>query len=144
MSENEIQELEELVLPFALERFDFNSYQSNFPMSRMMKSMAKSMVGNVITEYVTWLVRAFVRCLLSVLTEIYLKDLAAITLAEASYMGGIGPFGYFNRMYGGSGGDRGGSEVQIEAEVHVWLLYLLDNNKLPGIYERFTGRYFTK
>jgi hypothetical protein len=142
MSEREIQELEELLLPFALKRFDFDSYQGSFPMSRMMKSMAKSMMGDVITEYVTWLVRAFVRCLLSISTEIYLKDLAAVTLAEASYMGGIGPFGHFNRMQ--SSGDRGGSEVQIEAEVHVWLLFLLDNNKLPGVYERFTGRYFIK
>ena len=142
MSENEIKELEEFLLPFALKRFDMDSYQRDFPMMKMMKSMAKSMVGNMITDYVTWLVRAFVRCLLSISEEIYLKDLAAVTLAEASYMAGIGPFGPFNRGYGG--GDRGGSEVQIEAEVHIWLLYLLENNKLPGIYERFTGRYFIK
>lgn len=142
MSEREIKELEDFLLPFALKRFDLDSYQRDFPMMKMMKSMAKSMVGNVINEYVTWLVRAFVRCLISISDEIYLKDLAAVTLAEASYMAGIGPFGPFNRMYGG--GDRGGSEVQIEAEVHIWLLHLLENNKLPGIYERFTGRYFIK
>ncbi|NPD89840.1 MAG: hypothetical protein HGN29_14095 [Asgard group archaeon] len=147
MSEREIKELEDLLLPFALERYNFDNYKMNMPMSRMMKSMvksmAKSMVGNIITEQVTWLVRSFIRCLISISDEIYLKDLAAITLAEASYMAGIGPYGPFHRSFG-SGGDRGGSEVQIEAEVHVWLLYLLDNNKLPGIYERFTGRYFIK
>ncbi len=143
MSEREIKEIEDLLLPFALERYNWDNYKSNMPMSRMMKSIAKSMVGNIVTEQVTWLVRSFVRCLLSVSGEIFLKDLAAITLAEASYIAGIGPFGPFNKSYGG-GGDRGGSEVQIEAEVHVWFLFLIDNNKLPGIYERFTGRYFIK
>ncbi|MHA1955191.1 MAG: hypothetical protein ACW96U_14725, partial [Candidatus Heimdallarchaeaceae archaeon] len=90
MSEREIKELEDLLLPFALERYNFDNYKMNMPMSRMMKSMAKSMVGNVITEQVTWLVRSFIRCLISISDEIYLKDLAAITLAEASYMAGIG------------------------------------------------------
>lgn len=117
MSEREIKELEDLLLPFALERYNWDNYRSNMPMSRMMKSMAKSMVGDIIIEQVTWLVRSFVRCLISISKEIYLKDLSAITLAEASYMAGIGPYGPFNKGYGG--GDRGGSEVQIEAEVHV-------------------------
>ena len=89
MSEREIKEIEDLLLPFALERYNWDNYKSNMPMSRMMKSMAKSMVGNIVTEQVTWLVRSFVRCLLSVSGEIFLKDLAAITLAEASYMAGI-------------------------------------------------------
>jgi len=84
MSENEIKKLEEFLLPFALKRFDFDSYQSNFPMMKMMKSMAKSMVGDMVTNYVTWLVRAFIRCLISISDVIYLKDLAAVSLAEAS------------------------------------------------------------
>ncbi len=31
-----------------------------------------------------------------------------------------------------------------ELLIHVWMLHLHEQNKLPGIYERFTGRYFVK
>ena len=143
MSDAEINDLENFLTPFALKRFDFGSYKTNIPMGRFAQKMAKSMMGDWINNYVTWLVRAFVRCLFNIGDEIYLKDLAAITLAEASYMAGIGPFGPFQQQMG-AGSDRSGSEIQMEAEIHVWMLHLQEEGKLPGIYERFTGRYFIK
>ena len=143
MSDAEINDLENFLLPFALKRFDLDSYTSKIPMGRFAKNLAKSMMGNWVNDYVTWLVRAFARCLFNIGDEIYLKDLSAITLAEASYMAGIGPFGPFQQQMG-AGTDRSSSEIQIEAEVHVWLLHLQEEGKLPGVYERFTGRYFIK
>ena len=143
MSDAEINDLENFLLSFALKMFDLDSYTSNIPMGRFAKNLAKSMMGNWVNDYVTWLVRAFVRCLFNIGDEIYLKDLSAITLAEASYMAGIGPFGPFQQQMG-AGTDRSSSEIQMEAEVHVWLLHLQEEGKLPGVYERFTGRYFIK
>ena len=144
MSESEVEEIEKILIPFALKRFDFDNYQSTFPMSKMAMGMAKKMMGNWVNDYVTWLVRAFTRCLLNVSNEIYLKDLAAVVAAEANYMAGIGPFGPFQRQWAQGTGERSSTENLVESEIHVWLLHLQDENKLPGIYERFTGRYFIK
>ena len=104
-------------------------------------NMAKRMMGDWINNYVTWLVRAFVRCLVNVTDEIYLKDLAAVVLAEASFMQGIGPWGPFQMQMGTGGGDRSAMEPQVETETHSWLLHLQEIGKLQGIYERFTGKY---
>jgi len=146
MSEQEVERLEKELIPFALSRFDMDSYQTAFPMSKMAMNMAKRMMGNWLNEYVTWLVRAFVRCLLNVSDEIYIKDLGAVVAAEANYMSGIGPFGFFQQqsMTQGSGSNRAGTETLVETEIHVWLLHLQEENMLPGVYERFTGRYFVK
>jgi len=143
LNEDELKTLEEFLLPYALKRFSYDSYQTNFPLAKMAQSMAKGLMGDFLNEYVTWMVRAFVRCLFSISNEIYLKDLAAITLAEGSYMAQIGPWGPFAMRHGTTSPDgRESMEVTLEAEVHAWLLHLQDNNKLPGVYERFTGRYF--
>ncbi|MCE7741108.1 MAG: hypothetical protein GOP50_01495 [Candidatus Heimdallarchaeota archaeon] len=145
MSEHEVEKIEKYLIPFALQRFDFDSYQTNFPMSKMAMNMAKKMMGNWLNDYVTWLVRAFTRCLLNVSDEIYLKDLGAVVAAEANYMSGIGPMGPFERQSMSQGsGNRAGTENLVETEIHVWLLHLQEENMLPGIYERFTGKYFVK
>ncbi|MHA1200393.1 MAG: hypothetical protein ACTSQF_13805 [Candidatus Heimdallarchaeaceae archaeon] len=148
MSEHEAEKIEKLLIPFALKRFDFDNYKSSFPMSRMAMNMAKNMMGNWINDYVTWLVRAFSRCLLDVSDHIYLKDLGAVVAAEANYMSGIGPMGPFERQWsqggGTSGSSRSGTEALVESEIHVWMLHLQEQNELPGIYERFTGKYFVK
>ena len=145
MSEDELKKIEEFLLPFALKRFDFNSYQTGFPLAKMAQTMAKGMMGEFMNEYVTRMVRAFVRCLFSISDEIFLKDLAAITLAEGSYMAQIGPWGPFAMRYGSTSPEgRESMEVTLEAEVHAWLLHLQESKKLPGVYERFTGRYFMK
>ena len=130
MSDREVEELEQILLPFALARFDLDNYKSNFPMGKMAMNIAKRMMGNWINDYVTWLVRAFTRCLV---------------LAEASFMQGIGPWGPFQMQMGqAGGGDRSAMEPQVETEAHAWLLHLQEIDKLPGMYERFTGRYFIK
>ncbi len=146
MSEQEVERLEKELIPFALKRFDMDSYKTVFPMSKMAMKMAQSMMGDWLNDYVTWLVRAFTRCLLNVSTEIYLKDLGAVVAAEANYMSGVGPMGPFERqnMAQGGSGNRAGTESLVETEIHVWLLHLQERNILPGIYERFTGRYFIK
>ncbi|MHA1224268.1 MAG: hypothetical protein ACTSSG_03430 [Candidatus Heimdallarchaeaceae archaeon] len=144
MSEKEVSILEEFLLPFALKRFSLESYHTNFPLAQVAKAMAKSVMGNILNEYVTWLVRAFVRVLYNTSNEIYLKDLAAVTLAEASYMAGIGPFGSFKGMMGTSTEGRASMELITETEIHAWMLYLQENDKLPGVYQRFEGKYYLK
>lgn len=144
MSEKVIEELEAFLLPFAQDRFDFSKYKSGMPFAKMAQSMAKSMMGGWVTEYVTWLVRSFVRLILNSDEPMYLKDIAALIQAEAGYMSGVGPYGLFNARFGtgtGAGSDRSSGEAMTEGEVHAWMIHLTDNDKLPGNYERFTGRY---
>ncbi len=142
MSEKVIEELEGFLLPFAQDRFDISKYRSNMPFAKMAQSMAKSMMGDFFKNYVTWLVRSFIRCLLNTSEPMYLKDIAALIQAEACYMSGIGPFGLFNQRFGTStGSDRSSGEAMTEGEVHAWMVYLTEKDKLPGQYERFTGRY---
>lgn len=144
MSEKLIQELEGFLIPFALDRFDFSKYNINMPFAKMAQSMAKSMTGNWVNEYVTWLVRSFIRCILNVEGKMKLKDIAAVIVAEANYMANVGPYGPFTQNFGRTGGsDRSSNESLAEGEVHCWMLYLQDNDKLPGVYERFTGIYRT-
>ncbi|MBY9000145.1 MAG: hypothetical protein KGD64_04465, partial [Candidatus Heimdallarchaeota archaeon] len=124
------------------DRFDISKYQSGMPFAKMAQSMVKSMMGDYFKNYVTWLVRSFIRCLLNASEAIYLKDMAALIQAEAGYMTGIGPFGLFNSRFGQStGSDRSSGEAMTEGEVHAWMIHLTENDKLPGRYERFTGRY---
>ena len=142
MSDKIVEELESFLLPFALKRFSFDSYKSNFPMGKMARRMAESMMGDWLDNMVTWQVRAYVRCLFNVSGTIYLKDLAAAVNAEASYMSGVGPLGLFQGGFGTqTGSNRSSTETMMEAEIHVWMLHLAENDKLPGNYERFTGKY---
>ncbi len=144
MSEKVIEELEGVLLPFAQDRFDFSKYKSGMPFAKMAQSMAKSMMGGRITEYVTWLVRSFVRLILNSEEPMYLKDIAALIQAEAGYMNGVGPFGLYNTRFGTvtvAGSDRSSGEAMTEGEVHAWMIHLTEKDKLPGSYERFTGKY---
>ena len=88
-----------------------------------------------------WLVRTFVRCIVNIEKEIYLKDITAIIVAEANLATEAPPFkvkvsyNFFNTF------ESLDFKLFLESEVHRWLVYLQEKGKLPGNYERFTGKF---
>lgn len=88
------------------------------------------------------LVKAFVRCLYYTKGEIFLKDIAIISRAEALFMlneplysmnfKAVSTFLYTEQM-----------ENILDNEMHRWILFLAENNKLPpgSEYHRFMGKY---
>ncbi len=116
MSENDFEEMEKFLLPLAFA--EFNVKRS----------------GSIQTR-ITWQVRAFIRCIYSVNTPILLQDITFITIAEYSIMMHIRPKIIPNLL------SRVDLHHILGVEIHRWLLHLQDNNRLPGTYERFTGKF---
>ncbi|MFX1556780.1 MAG: hypothetical protein ACFFC9_05960, partial [Promethearchaeota archaeon] len=92
-------------------------------------------------SYLMLVVRALVRCLHHVDKEIYIKDIMEAVMAEADYMLNEDPF---KIDFQSIAKIRYSEEFQnlIKSEIHGWILYLLNNDKLPSNlrYERFIGR----
>ncbi|MHA1116257.1 MAG: hypothetical protein ACTSRR_10020 [Candidatus Heimdallarchaeaceae archaeon] len=145
MSEKLIIELEELLIPYALERFSFQ----NNPAAQMIASnpLFKSMIKKTLTqaedyisEFVSWLCKAFVRVIVSTDISIKLSDIASVILAESYLMMDLPPYGYVSSS---KDGDKSDAKVMVEIEVHRWFVFLENEGKLPGRYNRFTGIYST-
>jgi len=128
MDETKLEEIDNFLYENAIERFN-----------RLFKFM---LVGQKrLKSYLMLVVRAFVRCMHHVDKEIYLKDIMEAVMAEADYMLNEDPF---KIDFQSIAKIRYSEEFQnlIKSEIHSWILYLLDNNKLPSNlkYERFLGR----
>ena len=126
MSENDFNELEKFLLPFALGR-----YETNNPLAKLAIGLNKNKFQNLII----WEVRAFIRCIYLVNQPILLQDITFIVIAEMSLMMNFPPYNTTTLE------NRGEFIFILGAEIHRWFLHLGENNKLPGIYERFTGKY---
>ncbi|MHA1868329.1 MAG: hypothetical protein K9W46_01720 [Candidatus Heimdallarchaeum endolithica] len=145
MSDKLIVELEETLIPYALERFNFQNNPAvrnitSNPIFRSMLGKTLDHAQQYVTDFVTWLCRAFVRVLVNSNISLKLSDIATLILAESFLMMDLPPYGY-----GGSSndGDKSDTKVMIEVEVHRWFVFLEKEGKLPGIYNRFTGVYST-
>ncbi len=126
MSENDFNELEKFLLPFAFDR-----YKTDNPLAKL----AIGLNQNRFNTMITWEVRAFIRCIYSVNQPILLQDITFIVIAEMSLMMNFPPYNTTTL------GNRDQFLFILGAEIHRWFLHLEENNKLPGIYERFTGKY---
>ena len=84
---------------------------------------------------ITWEVRAFIRCIYLVNQPILLQDITFIVIEEMSLMMNFPPYNTTTLE------NRDQFLFILGAEIHRWFLHLGENNKLPGIYERFTGKY---
>lgn len=133
MSEKLIEELEEFLLPYALNRYDV----SNHPLGGVVKTIMGGRIEQL-NQYVTWLVRAFIRCILSTEKDLYLKDIVTVMMAEAYKMMNFTPI---RNIHTQNLEDLAGLKILLEGEVHNWLLELEEQEMLPGYYERFTGYY---
>ncbi|MBD3192496.1 MAG: hypothetical protein GF308_17790 [Candidatus Heimdallarchaeota archaeon] len=135
MSEKLIKELEEFLLPYALERYNI----SDHPFGDLVKTIMGEAVERL-NQYITWLVRAFIRCILSTEKGIYLKDITTVMMAEAYNMMNFTPV---RNIHTPKLENLAGSKILLEGEVHHWLLELQEQEMLPGYYDRFMGYYIS-
>lgn len=130
MSIQEIKEVENILRSHLVQRFsdkDLNYIKLFFGVERKSKYA---------DAFLAALIGAFARCIFNVEDEIYLKDIATIILAESNYISGQTTSYLQKKMT-----TQLRWKNAIESEIHIWMLLLQEKNKLPGIYERFTGRF---
>ncbi|MHA1304793.1 MAG: hypothetical protein ACTSQE_15215 [Candidatus Heimdallarchaeaceae archaeon] len=143
MSEKLISELEQVLIPYALDRFSLNNnpaaamMSSNFLFQKVLGS-ALDRAQSYIESFVTWLCRAFVRSIVNVEDKIKLSEISTVILAEAVLMLDLPPYGITSSS---NNDDKSDTKVMVETEVHRWFVFLQDQGKLPGTYNRFTGIY---
>jgi hypothetical protein len=134
MAELSAENLEQFLSQFVQERFSQKE-------ARDIKGILNRTVSDHFEDYLIWLVRAFVRCLVNVENEIYIKDITSIIVAEANLATDAPPFkvkvsyNFFDTF------ESLDFKLFLESEVHRWLVYLQEKGKLPGNYERFSGKY---
>jgi len=134
MAELSAENLEQFLSQFVLERFSQKE-------ARDIKGILNRTVSAHFEDYLIWLVRAFVRCLVNVENEIYIKDITSIIVAEANLATDAPPFkvkvsyNFFDTF------ESLDFKLFLESEVHRWLVFLQEKGKLPGNYERFSGKF---
>ena len=119
MSEIELGELEGFLYAFALGRY-FNKRANVLGIKKLMRKITKCQVV------------AFIRCIELSNVPISFTDLTMIVDAETYSMMNFIPRDGYGTAF---------TPEQLGREIHQWLLYLQENRKLPGIYERYTGRF---
>jgi len=123
MSEEEIKEIEEFLLPYVIER--------------VQKWYRKTRYG----ECIKWAARALIRCLLNVTDKMHLHEITSISLSEVYYLERIKVFDTKDEHITSF---MEANTQALAGEIHQWIIYLQENGKLPGIYERYTGFYRNK
>ncbi len=123
MLEKEIKELEEILVPYAVGR------------------LGKMFVSKKFKRFFEWIVRAYVRYLFNISDEIHLLEITTVAVAEAYYMDEIRIFNIYDGVI--KQFTTTGTQM-VAGEIHNWFIYLQENGKLPGIYNRFTGKYKIK
>ncbi len=126
--------IEQFLIPYASDRLNQES-------GKHVLNILTRTVYRKFLDYYTWMIKAFARCIIDVKGEIYLRDIITIIIAEANLATDAPPFtvilsSNFHKTF-----DSLDFKTFLESEVHRWLVYLQEKNKLPGIYNRFTGKY---
>ena len=130
MDEKELEKIDEIIFRDVEQRF-----------GRLFKMM---LVGKRrIKDFFMLIVRAFVRCLYYSKGEMFLRDIAAITRAEANFLMEQPLY-----AFGSTAQVQLSEQVEnlIDNEIHRWILILAENNKLPpgSEYHRFTGKFINQ
>lgn len=135
MSEQEIEELEKFLIQFVIERFSQKNARS------VVNVLSSGIPGKKeeVFEFLSFLARAFIRCIISTKEYIYLKDITSVVFAEACMAKDLQPI-YFIMSWSDSSAFYNPIPTML-SEIHRWLIYLEENGKLPGKYERFTGKF---
>lgn len=120
MIEQKYQELRAFLIPFVMERYKAPNVNDEF--LKVIEDLAKS----------------FLWCILSVKGRLHLQAITTISFAEATYERGM-----YNLLGTPTIGTKkiGLNELYplLPGEIHNWLLFLQNNGKLNGTYDRFTG-----
>lgn len=128
MNEDDLEKVDEFLFQFVKPRFrDIGTL-----------SFSKKILYN----HLMLLIRAFIRCLYNSNGTIFLKDIAFITRAEALYMSNEALFDIGTKAYSFSLYNQKLEDI-IDIEIHRWMLYLAENNKLPpgSEYNRFMEKF---
>ncbi|TFF85234.1 hypothetical protein EU523_00180 [Candidatus Heimdallarchaeota archaeon] len=133
MSKKYIDELEEILIKHALNRYDFD----NAIGGKLFKTFLKGTFDSF-QDYLIWLVKAVVRCVIEAEENIYLEDITSAAMAEAYVLMGFTPM---RNLFTHNLDALAGNKIILQSEIHHWLLYLEKLDKLPGTYNRFTGLY---
>ncbi|RLI65709.1 MAG: hypothetical protein DRP02_05835 [Candidatus Gerdarchaeota archaeon] len=135
MSEKLALELEEFLMPYALERTDI----SNSPLGGFIKAMMGPYAKRY-KEFMTWQVRAFVRVLLNADRDLTLEQISNVIFSEAYTMMG---YTFVRNLYIAEDSRQtlASNMVLLRAEIHNWFLFLEEKGKLIGNYNRFLGIY---
>lgn len=126
--------IEQFLIPYATDRLNQKSAKS-------VKNILKQTVHKEFLDYYTWMIKAFARCVFDVEGDIYLRDIITIIIAEANLATDAPPFKVMLANNFFSTFDAMDFKAFLESEVHRWLVYIQENSKLPGKYNRFTGKY---
>jgi len=126
--------IEQFLIPYATDRLNQKSAKS-------VKNILKQTVHKEFLDYYTWMIKAFARCVFDVEGDIYLRDIITIIIAEANLATDAPPFRVMLANNFFSTFDAMDFKAFLESEVHRWLVYIQENSKLPGKYNRFTGKY---
>ena len=132
MSEEILKEIDGFLYQFVQKRF--------VTVVKMLKFSKKR-----IEDLLFLLVKAFIRCLYNAKGEIFLRDIVNISRAETLLMLKEPLWsGNFNAIYRLLFNEK--MENILSNEMHGWILYLAENNKLPpgSEYHRFMGKYVNK
>jgi len=133
MSESQ-DSIEQFLIPYATDRLNQKS-------AKQVKSILMRTVHKEFLDYYAWMIKAFARCIFEVEGGIYLRDMITVIIAEANLATDAPPFrvmlanNFFKTF------DSLDFKAFLESEVHRWLVYLQENSKLPGKYNRFTGKF---
>ena len=126
--------IEQFLIPYATDRLNQKS-------AKTVKSILERTVHKEFLDYYAWMIKAFARCVFDLEGEIYLRDIITIIIAEANLATDAPPFRVMLANNFLSTFDAMDFKAFLESEVHRWLVYLQENSKLPGKYNRFTGKY---
>ena len=126
--------IEQFLIPYATDRLNQKS-------AKTVKSILERTVHKEFLDYYAWMIKAFARCVFDLEGEIYLRDIITIIIAEANLATDAPPFRVKLANNFLSTFDAMDFKAFLESEVHRWLVYLQENSKLPGKYNRFTGKY---
>lgn len=126
--------IEQFLIPYATNRLNEKS-------AKKVKNILKQTVHKEFLDYYAWMIKAFARCVFDLEGEIYLRDIITIIIAEANLATDAPPFKVMLANNFFSTFDAMDFKAFLESEVHRWLVYLQENSKLPGKYNRFTGKY---
>ncbi len=126
--------IEQFLSPYATDRLNQKS-------GKPVKNILKQTVHKEFLDYYAWMIKAFARCVFNLEGEIYLRDIITIIIAEANLATDAPPFRVMLANNFFSTFNALDFKAFLESEVHRWLVYLQENSKLPGKYNRFTGKY---
>ncbi|MFX1273899.1 MAG: hypothetical protein ACFFBP_13195 [Promethearchaeota archaeon] len=149
MLDDKIEELEYILLPHAFPRLKKTPLDAvlyyNLSGKIIKNHLFPDHIKNIRQRrdfYLEILIKSFIRVIINCLKEICITHIASIIIAETNFVLNLYSWAPISRVMRT---DREAWHVDmkfiLESEIHEWLIFLEQNGKLPGKYERLLGVY---